>query len=191
MLSYTDLLKGVFFVMDGEPYEVLESQFLRMQQRKPVIQAKIKNLLTGKIIPRSFHQNEAFQAAEIEKEPMKFIFTHRQEFTFGDPSNPSKRIVLNSGEVGEIAKFLKPNLEVNFKKFEDKIIGIEIPIKIDYVVKSAPQAERGNTAQGGSKEIELENGLKLQAPFFINEGDTVRVNTQTGEYAERTEKTTK
>ena len=75
MLSYTDLLKGVLFVMDSEPYEVLESQFLRMQQRKPVMQAKIKNLITGKIIPRSFHQNESFREAEIEKRPMKFIFS--------------------------------------------------------------------------------------------------------------------
>lgn len=174
--------------MDGEPYEVLESQFLRMQQRKPVVQAKIKNLLTGKIIPRSFHQNESFHEAEIEKKPMKFIFAHRQEYTFSEPADPSKRIVLKSEEAGEIAKFLKPNLEVAFKKFEDKIIGIEIPIKIDYIVKSAPPAERGNTAQGASKEIELENGLKLQAPLFINEGDVVRINTQSGQYFERVEK---
>lgn len=189
MLSYTDLLKGVLFVLDGEPYEVLESQFLRMQQRKPVIQAKIKNLITGKITPRSFHQNEAFHEAEIDKEPMKFLFSHRGIYTFSDPSNPSKRLTLDKEQIGEVSKFLKPNLEVVFKKFGEKIIGVDIPIKIDYAVKSAPPADKGNTAQGGSKEIELENGLKIQAPLFINEGDVIRINTQTGNYVERAEKT--
>ncbi|QQG46374.1 MAG: elongation factor P [Candidatus Niyogibacteria bacterium] len=177
--------------MDGEPYEVLESQFLRMQQRKPVVQAKIKNLATGKITQRSFHQNESFKEAEIDREPMKFLFSHRNEFTFIYPSDPSKRVSLNSELAGEIARYLKPNLEVIFKKFGETLLGIEIPIKIDYVVKSAPPADKGNTAQGGSKEIELENGLRIQAPLFINEGDIVRVNTQTGEYAERAEKTGK
>ena len=175
--------------MDGEPYEVLESQFLRMQQRKPVIQAKVKNLITGKIVPRSFHQNESFQEAEIERESMKFIFSHRNEFTFAETSNPSKRTVLKPEEIGEAAKFLKSNLEVGFKKFGEKIIGVDIPIKVDYSVKTASPADKGNTAQGGSKEIELENGLKIQSPLFINEGDVVKINTQTGMYVERVEKT--
>ena len=174
--------------MDDEPYEVLESQFLRMQQRKPVIQAKIKNLITGKIVPRSFHQNENFVEAEIERVPMKFIFTQSGEFTFSDPSDSSKRVVLKDNEAEETVKFLKPNLEVNFKKFKDKVLGIDIPIKVDYAVKSAPPADKGNTAQGGSKEVELENGLKIQAPLFINEGDIIKLNTQTGQYAERVEK---
>ena len=189
MLSYTDLLKGVYFVMDGEPHEVLESQFLRMQQRKPVIQAKIKNLITGKITSRSFHQSETFLEAKIEKMPMKFLFSHRGVYTFSEPSNPSKRVSLEEEEIMDSPKFLKPNLEVDFKKFGDRILGIEIPIKIDYVVKFAPPTERGNTVQGGSKEIELENGFKIQAPLFINERDVVRVNIQTGEYTERVEKT--
>ena len=188
MLSYTDLLKGVFFVMDGEPYEVLESQFLRMQQRKPVIQGKIKNLITGKITPRSFHQNESFREAEIENEPMRFLFSHRESYTFSAPSNSSARIVLSEEQVGETGKFLKPNLEITFKKFGEKLIGIDIPIKIDYAVKNAPPADKGNTAQGGSKEVELENGMRLQTPLFINEGDVIRVNSQTGEYVERAEK---
>ena len=174
--------------MDGEPYEVLESQFLRMQQRKPVIQAKIKNLITGKITPRSFHQNESFAEAEIEKEPMKFLFSHRGIYTFSAPSNPSTRIVLSEEQAGGTGKFLKPNLEITFKKFGEKLIGIDIPIKIDYAVKNAPPADKGNTAQGGSKEVELENGLKIQAPLFINEGDVIRLNTQTGLYVERVEK---
>lgn len=188
MLSYTDLQKGIIFVLDGEPYEVLEYQFLRMQQRKPVVQAKIKNLLSGKIVSRSFHQNESFQEAEIEREKVKFIFAHRGDFTFSELQNQQNRLVLKENEVGDGAKFLKANLEVELRKFNEKIIGLILPIKIDYLVKSAPPAEKGNTAQGASKEVELENGMRLQAPLFINEGDMVRVNTQTGQYVERAEK---
>lgn len=188
MLSYTDLQKGIIFVLDNEPYEVLEYQFLRMQQRKPVVQTKIKNLFTGKIVSRSFHQNESFKEAEIEREVVKFLFSHKSKFTFSPPNNPQSRFELEEAEVGEEAKFLKSNLEVELRKFHNQIIGVLLPIKVDYKVKSAPPAERGNTAQGGSKEIELENGFRLQAPLFINEGDMVRLNTQTGQYVERAEK---
>ena len=171
--------------MDGEPYEVMDAQFLRMQQRKPIVQAKIKNLITGKIVSRSFHQSESFKEAEIEKAPMKFLFSHREIYTFSEPSNPSKRISVKAGKIKDAAKFLKPDLEVVFKKFGDLLIGLDIPIKADYVVKFAPPADKGNTMQGGSKEIELENGLKIQAPLFINRGDIIKINTQSGEYVER------
>ncbi|MEK7599036.1 MAG: hypothetical protein AAB474_01095 [Patescibacteria group bacterium] len=188
MLTYANLQKGTLFILDGDPYEVLESQFLRMQQRKPVMQAKIKNLASGKITSRSFHQNEIFKEANIEKRPMCFIFAHRGQFTFSSPEKPGQRISLNENAVGENGKFLKTNMDVELLVFGEKIIGLVMPIKADYVVKNAPPSERSNTAQGGTKEIVLENDLPVQAPFFINEGDTVRINTQSGEYVERVEK---
>lgn len=188
MLSYTDLKKGVEFVLDGEPYQVLECQFVRMQQRKPVMQTKIKNLVSGKTVARNFHQNETFKEAEIEEKEMVFLFTHRGQYTFTPPENPKERIVLTEETVGEVACFLKGNLTVFFRTFEGKIIGIKTPVKIEYTVKEAPPADKGNTIQGGSKEVTLENGLAIQVPLFINTGDTVNVNTQTGEYSERVEK---
>jgi elongation factor P len=188
MLAYSDLQKGTLFILDGDPYEVLESQFLRMQQRKPVVQAKIKNLISGKITSRSFHQNEIFKEANIERRPMRFIFAHRGQFTFSSPDKPGQRISLNENVVGPAAKFLKTNMDAEFLVFGEKTIGLVLPIKADYIVKSAPPSERGNTAQGGTKEIILENGLTAQVPFFINEGDTVRINTQSGEYVERVKK---
>lgn len=188
MLTYANLQKGTLFILDGEPYEVLESQFLRMQQRKPVMQAKIKNLATGKITSRSFHQNEIFKEADIEHRPMRFIFAHRGQFTFSSPEKPSERISLNEDVIGERGKFLKTNMDVELLVFGEKIIGLVLPIKADYIVKSAPPSERGNTAQGGTKEIILENDLRIQVPFFINQGDTVRINTQNGEYVERVKK---
>ena len=91
-------------------------------------------------------------------------------------------------QLGDIAKFLKPNTEVLAYKFGDKIINIELPVKIDYKVVEAPPSYKGDTATGGSKTVKLENGLQIQVPMFINEGDVIRVNTSTGEYVERAEK---
>ncbi|QQG42961.1 MAG: elongation factor P [Candidatus Giovannonibacteria bacterium] len=196
MLSYTDLTKGVVFEMDGEPYLVLEYNFLRMQQRKPTVQTKLKNLITGKIVSKSFQQSDSFSEAEIEKQPITFLYSSRKparqlaggEFWFCEKGNPKNRFQLKEGAIADQAKFLKPNTEVLAYKFGDKIINIELPVKMDYKVVEAPPSYKGDTATGGSKTVKLENGLTLNVPMFINEGDVIRVNTQTGEYVERAEK---
>lgn len=188
MFSYTDLKKGTIFIMDNEPYEVLEYSFLRMQQRKPVAQLKIKNLITNKITQKSAHQNESFKEAEISKEETLFIYNHRDEFWFAKPNDPKSRFSLSEEIIGNAAKFLKKGMPVTIHKFNEKIIKIAIPIKIDLKVTEAPPGIKGNTAQGGAKTVTLENGLQIQTPLFIEEGDVVRINTETGEYVERASK---
>ena len=188
MLTYNDLKKGVMFVLDGEPHEVLDYEFLRMQQRKPVAKTKIKNLITGKIVERNFHQNETFADAEIDKEPVKFLYSHRDEFWFSAPDNPGARFLLERDIIGPPAKFLKPNTQVTAVKFSGTIINIELPIKIDLEVKETPPGIRGDTAQGGTKTAVLESGVTINVPLFVNAGDLVRVNTETGTYVERIEK---
>lgn len=188
MLAYSDLKKGTLFVLDGAPYEVLEFSFLRMQQRKPVAQTRIKNLITGKIVERNFHMNESFTEAEIEKEPLKYLYNHRGEFWFAKPADPTKRFSLPEEAVGGAAKFLKANTEVISVKFGEKVIGIQVPIKMELTVKDAPPGFRGDTATGGSKPATLETGAQVNVPLFVNTGDVIRVNTETGEYVERIEK---
>ncbi|MDP3934752.1 MAG: elongation factor P [Candidatus Giovannonibacteria bacterium] len=188
MLSYTDLTKGVIFEMEGEPYLVLEYNFLRMQQRKPTVQTKLKNLITGKIVSKSFQGSDAYSAAEIEKQPITFLYENKGEFWFCEKNNPKNRFQLKEDILGGQGKFLKPNTEVLAYKFGDKIINIELPVKMEYKVTEAPPSYKGNTATGGSKTVKLENGLQIQVPMFINEDDIVRLNTETGEYVERAEK---
>lgn len=200
MLTYNDLKKGVMFVLDGEPYEVLEYEFLRMQQRKPVAKTKIKSLLTGKVVERNFHYSDSFEQADIEKQPVKYLYNHRGEYWFSGLADPAKRFALKEDVIGEPAKFLKPNTEVIAVKFSDptfvkdyggqgKIINIEVPIKMDLKVKDAPPGVRGDTAQGGTKAVILETGAVINVPLFVNAGDMVRVNTETGTYVERIQKT--
>ncbi|MBI2633814.1 MAG: elongation factor P [Parcubacteria group bacterium] len=188
MLSYNELRPGKLFVLNGEPHRVLEYNFLRMQQRKPVAQLKIKNLASNKVLNYNAHENEKFEEAELESLPLTFLYSHRGEYWFSDPQNPKNRISLSEDVLGNITKFLRPNTEVKALKFGEKIIAIELPIKIDLKVVEAPPAIRGDTAQGGTKIVELETGAEISVPLFINEDDIVRVNTETGEYVERVTK---
>lgn len=185
MLNYNDLRPGTFFVLNGQPYQVLEFNFLRMQQRKPVAQTKIKNLINNKIIDRTFHQNETFEEAEIEKQKVKYLYSHRDLFFFCYENDPAKRFGLSQNQIGNASKYLKPNLLIEAIIFNEKIINISLPIKMDFEVIEAPPDIKGDTAQGGTKIVTLETGAKINAPLFIKQGDIIRINTQTGQYVER------
>ncbi len=186
--SYNELKTGTLFIKDGAPYEVLDYQFVRMQQRKPVAQLKIKNLITGKTANYTAHQTDNFEEAEIEIVPVVFIYQSKGEYWFHEAGNPKTRFILKDDVVLEAGNFLKPNIELKAFKFGEKVINIELPVKMDFKVTEAPPALKGNTAQGGTKTVILETGAKINVPLFINEGDIVRINTTTGEYVERAEK---
>jgi len=188
MLTYNELKRGTIFALNDEPYEVLEYEFLRMQQRKPVAKTKIKNLINGKVLERNFHQNETFEEAEIEKETVKYIYSHKDEYWFTEKDNPSKRFSLPEETLGSTTQFLKPNTEVMAIKFNNQIINIKIPIKVDLKVKETQPGIKGGTAQGGTKPAILESDAKITVPMFVNTGDIVRINTETGTYVERVEK---
>ncbi len=188
MLNYDDLKVGTTFIYESEPYEVLEYEFMRMQQRKPVAQTKIVNLLNGKILSVKFHVSERFEEVEIEQMPVKFIYMNRGECWFTPLDNPAGRFSLKVKILGDAAQFLKANTEVIAMKWGEKVIKIKPPIKIDLLIKETPPGERGNTAQSGTKAATLETGATIQVPLFVNTGDVIRVNTTTGEYTERVEK---
>lgn len=174
--------------MDGQPYEVLDSHFLRMQQRKAVMQTKLRNLISGKIIDRNFQASDYFEEAEVEKKSAVFIYTNRGEYWFHEESNPKNRFSLSGEVLGESAKFLTSNTVVSIMTFNDKVIKVSLPVKMDFKVIEAPPSVKGNTAQGGNKVVTLEGGGKVSVPLFVNQDDIIRVNTETGEYVERVEK---
>ncbi|MEK7546933.1 MAG: elongation factor P [Patescibacteria group bacterium] len=188
MLSYTELKKGIIFSMDNQPYEVLESNFLRMQQRKAVVQAKIRNLISGKVLDRNFQPSDQLEEIELEKKSAVFIYQNKGEYWFHEEGNPKSRFSLSAETIGEAANFLVPNTNINSVTFNDKVIKVNIPIKMDLKVAEAPPSIKGNTAQGGTKSVTLETGAKISVPLFINTGDVIRVNTETGTYVERVEK---
>lgn len=184
-LAYTDLKKGVLFVYQGDPYEVIESNFLRMQQRKAVVQTKIRNLITGKVLDRNWQASDNFEEAEVERGEAIFIYMNRDEYWFHAKGDQKARFALSTEMVGESGQFLKKDTAIETFTFKEKIIRVKVPIKMELKVTEAPPSIKGNTAQGGSKVVTLETGAKIAVPLFINEGDTLRINTETGQYVER------
>jgi elongation factor P len=185
MLEYNEIVERKFIVLDGQPYEVISSHVFRKQQRKPVNATKLKNLFTGKVTEYSFHVSEKVEEAEIEKREVKYLYTNRGEFWFCEAEDQAKRFKLDSDTLGPQSRFLKPNSILDILTFNEKVIGLKYPITVDLKVTEAPPGIKGDTATGGTKVITLETGATINAPLFVNEGDVIRLNTETGEYRER------
>lgn len=187
-LGVNQLKPKIFFIIEGQPYEVLETHHLKMQQRRPVVQTRMRNLINGKVLERNFAQSDIFEEADIEKKNVKFLYSHRDEYWFSEVNDPSKRFKLDKSIIGKTYKYLKNNTILNAILFNSQIINIDLPIKMDFKVIEAPPAIRGDTAQGGVKQVVLETGATVNVPLFIGESDVIRLNTETGEYVERVEK---
>lgn len=185
MLQYNEIKPGRYVVFNNEPVEVISSHVFRKQQRKPVNQVKMRSLITGKVYENSFGSSEKAEEAELERKAAVFIYESKGEFWFHEVGDKSKRFSLDSDSVGDKHKFLKANTEVDMLVFDEKIIGIKIPIKMEFKVTEAPPDVRGNTAQGGNKLVTIETGASITVPMFIKTGDVLRINTDTGEYVER------
>ena len=187
MLGYFDLRKGVKFILEGQPYEVLEFQQISKAQDVVVARTKIRNLINGKILEKSFHQGDTFEETELEKIEVKFLYSHRGKFCFSEATDPSKRFELTEDQIGESVKFLKANQVLTGVRFQGKIINIIIPIKVQLKVIEAPPGVKGERAQSGTKQVTLETGAILNVPLFIKQDDIIEVNTETGEYVRRIE----
>lgn len=189
MLQYNEVREKKIIIHEGEPCEVLESHVARTQQRKPQNQVKLRSLLSGKTFNATFHASETAEEADVSKKEVKFLYANRGEYWFSYPEDPKNRFKLDASLIGGAEKFLKENLSVTALVWDDddeeKVIKIILPIKVDFKIKEAPPAVRGDTAKSGNKYIVLENGTSITAPMFIEVGDTIRVNTETGEYTER------
>jgi elongation factor P len=188
MLDYNEIKPGKYIILDGQPYLVVEFNFVRMQQRRPVASTKIKNLTTGNVIEKTFQQSDKVEEAEIEMRPVKYLYSHKEEFWFCEADNPAIRFKLLESVVGDYVEMLKPNSIIDAIVFNNQVIKIKLPIKIELKIIEAPPATKGNTAQGGSKQVKLETGMIINVPLFINEGDILKINTETKEYIERVEK---
>ena len=173
MLSYYDLRKGVQFIFEGQPYEVLEFRQMGKAQDVVVAQTKIRNLISGKVFPKNFHQGDTFEEADIKKLAAKFLYSHRGKFVCSHLANPSQRFELSTEQIGEIGKFLRPNQEVEALIFREQIINISPPIKVQLKVTEAPPGVKGDRSQGGTKSVTLETGITVNVPLFIETGDLI------------------
>ena len=189
-LDYDEIKPRKHILVDGVPYEILDSHVARTQKRKPQNQVRMRNMLNGKVVPGTFHASDTAEEAEISKREALFLFANKGEYWFCDPNDRAKRFEINADVIGDQTKFLKDNTVVDIKIFnneddEEQVIGVTLPVKMTFEVKEAPPSMKGNTAAGGGKLVTIETGAQITTPLFIEAGEKIIVNTDTGEYVER------
>jgi elongation factor P len=185
MLTHTDLKKGTQFILHGSPWEVLSAEAMKMAQRRPVIQSKIKNLIDGKVQERNFQQGDMFDEADLQKKDIKFLYQTKGQYWFCEIKDPSKRFFFTEEQIASQEKYLKSNEIVTGIVFDEKIINYKLKIKVELKVKESTPGIKGDRAQGCTKEAVLESGAIIQVPLFVEEGDTIEINTETGGYVRR------
>lgn len=185
VLDFSDLKgTGQIIKYNNEPYQIIWSNFMRTAQRKPVIQAKMRNLMTGKVMEYSFKYGEKIDEADVVKRKCQYLYSDDEGAHFMDPES-FETVVVPKAIAEDQIKFLKESTETTIMFFEDRPIALDLPVKIDLKVVETAPGIKGDTATGGTKPATLETGHVVNVPLFIKEGDTVRVSTQTGDYVER------
>ncbi len=191
MLNYNEIKERKYIVLDGDPYEVLDAHVFRKQQRKPVNQTKLRNLINGSVRQETFHAQDTVEEADLVKTKYIFSFmkenrqTGVEEYWLYAKDNRKNRSLLTKEVLGDSVKYLKEDCEVDALVYNDNVIGITLPIKMTFKVVEAPPAVKGNTANGANKLVKIETGAMITTPIFINEGDEIVVNTVENSYTER------
>jgi len=191
MLNYSDIRERRQIIFEGEPYEVLESSIKKKNRQKPANQTKIRNLLSGAIKQVAFHQSDNVQEADINKRTVTYSFskynrqTETTEYWFFEGADRSARFTLSKEQVGDAHLYMRENTPIDALTWNDDVIGIKLPIKVNLAVKEAPPNIKGNTVSGGDKKVTLETGAVVTVPMFIEVGDVLVINTETGMYVER------
>jgi elongation factor P len=188
MLDYNQITNRTYITLDGQPYEVLSSHIFRKQQRKAVNQTKLRNLITGNILERTFQQSDSAEKASVNTKPITFVYEKRGDYVFYDTDDKSNRFSISNEVIGDQGTFLYEGIDVTGIIYEDAVIGITLPVKVDLEVVEAPPNIKGNTSQGGTKRVTLSTGANVDTPLFIEVGDVVRVHTEKNAYVERVSK---
>lgn len=185
MLKQTEIKKGKVIELDEDPYEVLEHSHKVKARGKSVMQTKLRNMRTGTVLKRNFHPSETVEEADMDEMNAVFIYSKQGKYVFHKEGDPSDRFELQEEQVGDKKEFLVQDVKVSILLFEEKMVGISLPPKIQLKVEEAPPGVKGNTAEGGTKRAVLESGKEVDVPLFVEMGDVVEINTQTGEYVRR------
>ncbi len=184
MYTASDLRKGLKIVIDNEPYIIIDFQFSKPGKGQALYKCKLKNMITGVIIDKTYRSIDTFQPADLEERKMQFLYKQDDQYCFMDMET-YEQVFLTEDQVGDAKNFLIDNLEVEVLFFEGKPIGIELPNFVDIkVVKSEPWV-KGDSVSSNTKPVVLETGYVIRVPTFIEEGEKIRVDTRTGEYVTR------
>src|SRR3990167_9199715 len=184
MLSINDLKLGSKVIFQNQPHQVIFAQHSKLGRGGGILRTKLKNLISGATIEKTFAGRETIAPAELESQKAQFLYHDDQEYYFMN-SATFEQFSLDKNQIGDLARFLKEEAKVDILYFYDKPINVNLPIKITLEVSYAEPGFRGNTASTVTKPATLETGAQINVPLFIKVGDKIVVDTRTGEYVER------
>jgi elongation factor P len=184
MYNSSDLRKGLKIEIDGDPYVVVQYEFLKPGKGKAYYKCKIKNLLTGAQFDRTFRSSDKFDEPNLEDHEMEYLYSDGEKYCFMDTATYDQ-IFLTQDQMVDAINFLKENTVCNVLLFKGNPIGISLPIFVDLRIEKADPWAKGDTASGSTKPVFLETGYVIQVPPFIEVGEIVRIDTRTGEYVGR------
>lgn len=184
MLSLNEIKNGKIIKVNNEPYIIIKTDHHKMGRGGAVLKTKLRNLINGNLLEKTFQGNDKAEEAETEKKKANYMYKNENEAYFMD-NESYEQFSLGLGEIGEKINYLKEGADVDILYFDGNPAAIDLPVKVELKVVSAPPGVKGNSAGTVTKTVELETGAKINAPMFINEGNVIRINTDTGEYVER------
>ncbi len=184
MGNLTDIRTGTIVKINGSPYLVVWNQFNRKQACKPVMRTKLKNLINGSALDKTFLAGESYEFADVEKKRCQYLYKDNENGVFMD-NETYEQFNLPLDQIKESLPYLKDDTEVYLTFYEGNPISVQPPPKVKLKVIETPPGVKGDTATGGTKPAQLETGTTVTVPLFINEGDILIINTETGEYVSR------
>ncbi|MFA7169809.1 MAG: elongation factor P [Candidatus Paceibacterota bacterium] len=183
-ITFREIKKGSVIMIDGEPYEVLDRSFRAKQQREAMATVNMKNLLNGKVLEKNFQSSAMVEQAQLDERRAQFLYRDGEEYSFMDQETYDQ-FNLTREQLKDSANYMKEELEIRIIMFEEIPIEVILPSEVSLKVIDCPPGVKGDTAQGGSKVVTLETGMKISTPLFIEEGDMVFVKTKSGQFDRR------
>ncbi|BFD25314.1 MAG: elongation factor P [Candidatus Parcubacteria bacterium] len=184
MLSISEIKPGRVIKVNNQPYVVTKTDHHKMGRGGAVLKTKLRNLIDGRVLDQTFQGVQQAEEAETETKKANYLYKDAEQVFFMD-NQSFEQFSLDLESIGDQAKFLKDGTDVSVLYFEGKPVTIELPIKMEFKVVSAPPGVKGNSAGNVNKQVEIETGATISVPMFINEGDIIRINTESGDYVER------
>ncbi len=184
MISASEFRNGITFEMEGNVYQVLEFQHVKPGKGAAFVRTKIRNVITGSVVEKTFRPTEKFEKAHIDRKNMQYSYNDGDLYYFMDMET-FDMLPINADQVGDTLKFVKENMEVKILSYKGSVFGMEPPTFVELAVTETEPGVKGDTATNVTKPATLETGAVIQVPIFVNEGDMIRVDTRTGEYMER------
>ena len=184
MILAGDLRKGITFVYENNIYIVVDFLHVKPGKGSAFVRTKIKNVVTGAVLEKTFNPTEKFEKAVIETKQMEYLYSDGELYYFMDPET-YEQLPLNKGQVEDALMFMKENMQATIKFYKGEAFSVEAPNFVELQITVCEPGVAGNTATNATKPATVETGYELQVPMFVNEGDNIRIDTRTGEYMSR------